>query len=112
MVIGIAEGAITPQDIDGFVGEIAEAKAVHYRKIIDVMTATPGLTEQDIADYSERSQKVSRERKSGPIAIVTSEAQGPLSRLFAQLTFDRRPAKVFRSIHDARKWLLENTPRE
>ncbi len=112
MVIGVAVGAITPQDIDGFVAEIAKAKAGHYRKIIDVMAAIPSLTEQDVVDYGERSQKASPELKSGPLAIVTSHEHGPLARLFAQLTFDRRPAKVFRSIHDARKWLQENTLRD
>lgn len=112
MVIGVAQGAITPADIDGFVAELAKAKAGHYRKIIDVMAATPNLTAQDIAAYSERSEKALADRKPGPIAIVTSQEHGPLALLFAQLTSGQRPAKVFRSIHDARKWLQENTPRE
>ena len=109
MVIGVAEGAISLEDIDGFIGKIFKANAVRYRKIVDVMAATPNLAERDIFEYGERSKKAPPDAKSGPIAIVATDAQGPLARLFAQFTYDRRPTKVFRSIHDARKWLQANT---
>jgi hypothetical protein len=39
MLIGIVRGTVTPQDLDGFVAEIVAAKALRYRKIIDVMGA-------------------------------------------------------------------------
>ena len=112
MVVGVAEGAISLEDIDGFIAEIFKANAVRYRKIVDIMAATPNLAEKDVFEYGERSKKAPPDARSGPIAIVASDAQGPLARLFAQFTYDRRPTKVFRSIHEARKWLMENTRRE
>lgn len=112
MVVGVAVGTVTPKDIEDFVNELEKAKAHRYRKIVDVMSATSGLTGEDIAAYGESSGKASTERQTGPVAIVCSDEHGALARLFAQLTSGRRPAKVFRSIHDARKWLQENTRTE
>jgi hypothetical protein len=108
MVIGVATGALTVQDLDGFVAELATASAFRYRKIIDVMSATSGMTADELTSFSNRLQGVPKQG-NGPIAIVTNEANGPLARLFTKLTADDRPAGVFRNIREARDWLSANS---
>ena len=110
MLIGIVRGAITPQDLDGFVTEIAAAKGLRYRKIIDVMGASSGLTAEGLAEFRERIRHMALPPKErGPIALVADKQLVGLARVFAQLMGDERPVEVFPSIHAARRWLDENS---
>lgn len=109
MVLGVAQGAITVRDLDRFLAEIAEAGAFRYRKIVDLMGATLAFSPEELTAFSERVRGMLADKQTGPIAIVTAEAQSALSRLFAELTIASRPAAIFRSIHDARRWLHENS---
>lgn len=110
MLIGILRGTITPEDLDGFVAEIAAAKALRYRKIIDVMGASSGLTAEGLASFRERIRQMALPPKErGPIALIADKELAGLARLFAQLMGDERPVEVFASIHAARRWLDENT---
>lgn len=110
MLIGIVRGTVTPQDLDGFVTEIAAAKALRYRKIIDVMGASSGLTAEGLAAFRERIRDMALPPKErGPIAVVADKELAGLARVFAQLMGDERPVEVFASIHAARRWLDENS---
>jgi hypothetical protein len=110
MLIGIVRGAITPQDLDGFVTGIAAAKALRYRKIIDVMGASSGLTAEGLAEFRERVRQMALPPKErGPIALVADKALAGLARVFAQLMGDERPVEVVPSIHAARRWLDEKS---
>jgi len=109
MVVGIAEGVVSRQDLDGFVEELGRVSAFRYRKLIDLMAASWGVSEEELTAFSESVRQTPRERPSGPIALVTNDANGPLARLFAELTGTKRPARVFDNIHAARRWLLENS---
>lgn len=109
MVIGVATGALTAQDLDGFLAELAAASAFRYRKIIDVMSATPGLTAEELTAFSQRVSETLPQQGNGPTAIVTNESNSTLARLFTQLTAHDRPTGVFRSIREAREWLYANS---
>lgn len=110
MLIGIVRGAITPEDLDGFVAGIVAAKALRYRKIVDVMGASSGLTAEGLASFRERIRQMALPPKErGPIALIADKERVGLARLFAQLMGDERPVEVFASIHAARRWLDENT---
>lgn len=110
MLIGIVRGAITAEDLDGFVAGIAAAKALRYRKIVDVMGASSGLTAEGLASFRERIRQMALPPKErGPIALIADKERVGLARLFAQLMGDERPVEVFASIHAARRWLDENT---
>jgi hypothetical protein len=111
MVVGVAQGTVTLKDVLAFARELETQKALDYRKIIDVISGTAMISEIDLAAYGERLRDMPADKKpSGPIALVTNEENDALSRLFAQLTNEQRPAQVFRSIHAARKW-LKDVPR-
>ena len=105
LVVGVAEGPVTLRDLIGFLQELARNQASSYRKIVDVMGGTAEFSEAELAAFSEHFRTLPEEQTQGAIALVTGEEHGPLARLFAQLTGERRPARVFTSIHDARHWL-------
>jgi hypothetical protein len=109
MLIGIVRGTVTPQDLDGFVTEIAAAKALRYRKIIDVMGASSGLTAEGLSEFRERIREMALPPQHGPIALVADKELAGLARVFAQLMGDERPVEVFPNIHAARRWLDENS---
>ena len=104
-VVGVAEGDVTLQDVIDFTLEIERHNAAGYHKIVDVMAGTSKLSAEDFVAY--RGHMRGRQRAHGPLALVTSDRNGPLARLFAQFTAKERPAGVFGSIHDARKWLRD-----
>lgn len=109
MVVGILEGTITPEDLDSFVAGIAAARAFRYRKIIDVIGATSGLTAETLTAFSERMHELPLPPQRGPIALVADKESSSPARLFAQLMGDERPVQVFASIHAARRWLNANS---
>jgi len=109
IVVGVATGTLVAADLERFAEELQKANAHRYRKIIDVAAARSGLTPMDIAAFTKLVLSAFRQTKRGPIALVTNEENSALARLFASLAEDERPAKAFRSIHEARRWLQENS---
>lgn len=109
MAIGVMRGVVTGEDLYQFTTELAAAGAGRYRKIIDVIGHTGGLTAEEIAAFSARMHEAPPTLERGPIALVADRETGPLSELFARLMGDERPVRVFRSIHAAREWLQANT---
>jgi hypothetical protein len=105
IIIGVASGEIGVQDLGSFLREIVGAGVRHYRKIIDVAGATPVLSQEELASFTAGVRATYGKTPTGPLAIVAHSRQSDLARMFAQLTGTDRPAEVFRSIHDARRWL-------
>ena len=70
ILIGVARGDITPADLADFLKQIIDANVLHYRKIIDVTTATTSLGEQELQAMAERLRTVPVLKPRGPLAIV------------------------------------------
>ena len=107
VVLGVAEGPLTLKDLIHFSLGMDKNNTASYAKLVDVVGGTALLSEADMAAFRDRIQSLPKDRAHGPLALVTSEEHGPLARLFAETTSAERPVKVFKSIHDARKWLRE-----
>jgi hypothetical protein len=108
IVVGVARGEITLAEFGGFVRDLAQAGVLHYRKIIDVTAAkssTVGKDELLAADAQLRG--LNRKGSRGSLALVTDANRGELAQAFKALSADDRPTEVFRSIHEARKWLVQ-----
>lgn len=106
LVIGIFEGEMHLKDFLDFALKIRNNNVVHYRKIINVIDAHPKFTEQELLALVQ----VLRATPTGPrgaVAFVADTERGEFARMFSQLEIGGRPAQVFRSIHDARKWLSQ-----
>jgi hypothetical protein len=107
MIIGVATDKVTLFDLVGFFREIAQSNTLHYRKLIDVASAEPALSKEELAAFGERVRQARGDRPRGALAIVADSARGEFARFFSDLRggTDAPPTKVFRSIHDARQWL-------
>ncbi len=112
LVIGRASGRMTFKDFVDFGHEIQNAGLVHYRKLIDVIDAHPGFSEQEFLTMVQMVRAVQTDRRRGVLAFVADPQRGGFAKLFAALSLGERPAKVFKSIHDARKWIAENPPED
>ena len=110
LVIGRASGDLSFAEIVEFGREIQNAGLVHYRKILDVIDAKPTFTIEQFAMMIQIARAVQTDKKRGALAIVADPMRGQFARLFAEIDVDGRPAQVFRSLHDARKWIAENPP--
>jgi hypothetical protein len=109
MVVGVASGAVTIEDLHHFVEELGRAQAYRYRKLVDLMGGTWALTDEEVEAFCERVRNTPPDRRSGPIALVTTEASESFARMFTELTGGKRPVKIFSSIHPARIWLRQNS---
>ncbi len=109
MVVAVARGDITLGDLMLLVKELIDSGTLPYRKIIDITSATSAIGKEELESIAERLRAAPLQRPRGPLAIVADGNRGELGRLFMSLTSDERPVQVFRSIHEARKWLLANS---
>jgi hypothetical protein len=106
LVIGVGRGEVTMVEYGKFLGDIIQGGMLHYRKIIDVTGVTSSNVGKDeLLAFDERFKGYSRERR-GPLAIVADPYRHEVADAFQALTSKDRPVEVFRSVRDARKWLL------
>jgi hypothetical protein len=106
IAIGVARGEITLAEFGGFVRELAQSGAMHYRKIFDVTDAKSSTVGRDeLLAADQRLRTVTPKGPRGPLALVADPNRGDLAQTFKALAADDRPVEIFRSIHDARKWL-------
>jgi hypothetical protein len=110
MIVGVASGDVTLEDLVGFFREVLESGTLHYRKLIDVAAATPALSTEELAAFAERIRVSRGERARGALAVVADSNRGQFARFFIGLREGQQPpTQVFRSIHEARRWLA-STP--
>lgn len=109
MVVAVARGEVSLADLMMLVKELIDSGTLPYRKIIDITSATSAIGKGELENIAERLRSVPVSKPRGPLAIVADGNRGALARMFTSLTSDERPVQVFRSIHDARKWLLANS---
>ena len=111
LLIGVASGDLTAEDLQQFFREIIAGDMLQYRKIVDIAACNPVVTPQELEAFGAVVRAAHKDRPPAPLAIVAHARQNSIAALFAQLTADVRPAHVFHSIHEARKWIQENTAR-
>lgn len=105
VVIGVGDGVLTIPDLVSFGLEVLQAKVVHYGKIIDVAASEPAFTRTELLAFAQVVRETRAGEPRGPLALVVDPQRGEMAKLFTGLEMDGRPAQVFRSIHDARRWL-------
>lgn len=106
IVVGVGRGNVTLEEYGNFVAEVIKAGVLHYRKIIDTTSADSMTIDKDVLlTFDERFREFSKGRPRGPLAQVVDPHRGDLARTFKLLSAADRPVEIFRSIHDARKWL-------
>ena len=105
VVIGVGDGVLTIPDLVSFGLEVLHAKVVHYAKIIDVAECQPDFSRTELLAFARVARETQTDLRRGPLALVVDPRRGEMARLFAGLAMEGRPVEVFRSIHNARRWL-------
>jgi hypothetical protein len=104
-VVGVGDGVLTIQDLVAYGLEVLQAKVVHYGKIIDVAGSEPDFSRTELSAFAQVVRETRADTPRGPVALVIDPKRGELARVFIGLEMGGRRAEVFRSIHDARRWL-------
>jgi len=112
LVIAIGSGELTLVDFVAFAKAVADAGVAHYRKIFDVIDARPGFTDAELQALAKYIREYPVPGKRGALAFVVDPDRGEFAKVFANIEIGGRPARTFRSIHDARKWIADNPPEE
>ena len=86
ILVGVARGDISLADLQDFVRQTIESGALHYRKIIDVASATSSIGREELQVVVERLRAHPQLKPRGPLAIVADHQRGELARLFMALT--------------------------
>jgi hypothetical protein len=104
-----AEGETGLEDFENFLDAIVLQGALPYRKLIDSRRAVATLSDHDIMMLGARMSAYSNDLgPRGAIAfVVASRAPHSIPTRVVNLARADRPAKVFRSEDEARKWLAE-----
>ncbi len=105
--IGVAEGTVDLRDLEGFLDDLEKVGALQYDKVFVATMGEANLSDSDWTVLSQRLATYLDNRALGALAIVgATSGDDSLAAKLAALRSGRRPAKVFRSIHDARQWLF------
>lgn len=108
LLVAVAHGTITADDIQNAVREHWETGAVHYRKLVDVAAANSDADMEHIKTILMFARAAPNAAQRGPVAFVVDGKRGELVRELATLTEEgERPVRVFTSLREARAWLDE-----
>jgi hypothetical protein len=110
VVVIVARGHVSADEIAENTRALIAANVPGYAKIIDVTGSASNLTEDQVNGIAAMLRG-GPEAGRGPVAFVVDPARAGFADRFAHATQDERPIQLFRSLHDARKWLKENTLR-
>ena len=106
LVVAIGSGDVTLPEYGKFVGDLVQQGLIHYRKIIDVTrTNSSAINPQVLLAFDARLREYNKTRR-GPLAIVALRDRSEGAFEFKVQTSAGRPIEVFRSIHDARSWVM------
>jgi hypothetical protein len=108
LVVAVAHGTITGQELMDAVRESVEQGALHYRKIIDVAAANTDADMERLKQLLTLARNSPQAAQRGPVAFVVDSKRGDTVRELAALNEEgERPVGVFTNLHEARKWLDE-----
>jgi hypothetical protein len=111
LVIAVCKGAVTRQDIEGYLDAVVVADVMSYRKIFDGTHGQPALSDADMMELGARIRAYATTGEMGPLAIVAGTPEGfQRAHLFVALSEARRPIKIFQELHEARQWLDAEAP--
>jgi hypothetical protein len=102
-----AEGETGLQDFEDFLDAVVVQGAMPYRKLFDSRQAIGRLSDDDVMMLGARMSAYTNDLgPRGAIAfIVAGAAPSSFASRVVNLAGSGRPARVFRSVDEARKWL-------
>lgn len=107
LVVIVARGEVTADDLANNVKELIAANVAHYAKIIDVSTSRWVLTKEQIDAIAETLRGDPKSDVRGPVAFIVRPEDEGFAQVFSKVTEGDRPVRLFHSLHQARRWLEE-----
>ncbi len=107
MVVARADGPVTLQDIMDYLDAVIVGDAQPYAKLFDTGTMQLKLTDSEMMELAARMSAYSGAfAEAGPLAFVASTlVTESFAKRFLNVSSVRRPAKLFRSVEQAKAWL-------
>lgn len=111
LVITIAEGHVTRQDVEAYIRAMNGAGTQPYRKLFDGSRGETDMTPEDLLAIGVRLRERHAVATLGPLAIVIPPDKADLvSRVLGILAAADRPMRVFSDVEPARRW-IDSLPR-
>ncbi|MDP1841224.1 MAG: hypothetical protein Q8N31_18865 [Reyranella sp.] len=102
------DGVVVLKDVEDLCDTIVGQDALPYRKLIDGRTAVGKYDDNDVMALGARLSAYATMGPRGALAMIPADNVSlDLTDRLINLGKNGRPAKAFRSIDEARKWLLE-----
>jgi hypothetical protein len=108
LVVATTDGDVTLKDIEDYLDAVVVGEATSYAKLFDATALQPVATDEEVMLLGARMRAYMATWPGGPVAFVatTPPAREFIAR-FLNLSGGTRPANVFTSIAEARRWLAE-----
>jgi hypothetical protein len=105
-VLMSAEGEVTRADVEAYLSEIERAKAMGWRKLLDLRGARLALGADDIEAIGVRLREADAAGEVGPLAVVLPDVDPEgIMRMLGFLAAAKRPMRIFQAIEPARRWI-------
>ena len=113
MVLARADGAVTLKDIQDYLDAVVVADAQPYAKLFDAGAMELKLTDDEVMLLGARMSAYSSAfDTAGPLAFVaTTLAVEGFAKRFLNVASVQRPSKIFKTVEDAKAWLLSRNSR-
>ena len=105
IVVVIADGVVTFDDIQRYDEAVGAARAASWQKIFVIADARSALSPDEIAALGGRLRGLRRAGALGAVAIVAGGSRSGFASCLRMLASVERPLRIFPSIHEARRWL-------
>lgn len=112
LVVAVAEGEVTRDEVQAYLDAVAGAKALAYRKLFDASRGETSMGPEEMMALGAMFRSFHARGKVGPLAIVVPGVKVELvSRVLGILAAADRPMRVFHESEPARRW-IESLPKE
>lgn len=110
LAVIVVRGALTGEDITEAIRQMLTSGAMHYRKLIDISSPSSPMSDEDVERTAVFMRSQPNAASRGPVAFLVGPGRAADNAVkFAALTEGERPVKVFHSLHEARKWLEQQS---
>lgn len=107
LVVIVAQGRVTPEEIADVRQRLAAANVPGYAKIVDTTASSSAITREQVEKIAAMRGRTGDGVKRGAVAFVVDPNKPGFAGAFAEITKGERPIELFSSLHAARRWLIE-----
>src|SRR5437764_1146929 len=105
----VARGTIAADEVRGLARQLVEAHVHSFAKVVDVASATAAgdLSPEQVAGMATLLRGDGNEKR-GPLAFIVDPGHDDgFARTYAKVTEKEGSVSLFKSLHEARAWLLK-----